>query len=368
MPNPRKEIPNQKVKVERLEYESLINETIFRNLYNQQVYFVDTDQKSKNYFKLGFSSDMIFTAGKNLIRIKGKPGMLAQNTPLLIEAVDITGLPLKTSIYDLKNETSDKVICIEVHEATPAGDIKLTLAATALRDPEGNPMPPAWQNEINFKWTGIFEARPFTSNRSDILFNEASSTNNKSSYRLQTYNNTNSKVSYRKSGGHYFITAHDPMGNILDFGGFTEDMVGGQLIVAEPLNPRPRSVGGYDAPQIYSPKERGDDFKIIVAVTASDGSAVTMSSGTCWTDENEENAFHEIYIAGAYQTTVLEFISPFEIRVKDPHTTWQGLKEETHRLFEHTEFQASPYRLIWNQKPQSCDPTPLDDFDVPMLT
>ena len=224
MPNPRKEIPNQKVKVERLEYESLINETIFRNLYNQQVYFVDTDQKSKNYFKLGFSSDMIFTAGKNLIRIKGKPGMLAQNTPLLIEAVDITGLPLKTSIYDLKNETSDKVICIEVHEATPAGDIKLTLAATALRDPEGNPMPPAWQNEINFKWTGIFEARPFTSNRSDILFNEettpvitvsevikpwnkltynpelitniggASSTNNKSSYRLQTYNNTNSKA------------------------------------------------------------------------------------------------------------------------------------------------------------------------------
>jgi len=384
----RKKIPNQKFKVERLEYESLINETIFRNLYNQQVYFVDTDLKSKNYFKLGFSPEMIFTAGKNLIRIQGKPGMLAQNTPLLMEAVDRTGLPLKTSIYDLKNETSDKVICIEVHEATPAGDIRLTLAGTALRDPNGQPMPPAWQNEINFKWTQTFEARPFTANRSDILFNEEttpvitvnevikpwnkltynpdlntgigySGANNKSNYRLQTHGNTRTKVSYRKSGGHYFITAHAFNNNILDFGGFTADMVGGQLIVAEPVNPRPRSVAGYEAPQIFSPKERGDDFKIIVPVTASDGSAVTMSSGNCFSDEEEDNAFHEIYIAGAYRTTVLEFISPWEIRVKDPHTTWQGLTEETHRLFEHTEFGASPYRLIWNQKAQSCDPTPL---------
>ena len=57
MPNPRKIIPKQRMKVERLQYESLINEKIFRNLYNQQVYFVDTDLKSKNYFKLGFSPE-----------------------------------------------------------------------------------------------------------------------------------------------------------------------------------------------------------------------------------------------------------------------------------------------------------------------
>ena len=389
MPNPRKIIPKQRMKVERLQYESLINEKIFRNLYNQQVYFVDTDLKSKNYFKLGFSPEMIFTAGKNLIRIQGKPGMLAQNTPLLIEAVDRTGLPLKTSIYDLKNETSDKVICIEVHEATPAGDVRLTLAGTALRDPNGKPMPPAWQNEINFKWTQTFEARPFTANRSDILFNEettpvitvsevikpwnkltynqelvttmggSTSQNIQARYRLQTGQNTRSKVSYRKSGGHYFITAHSAMNNILDFGGFTADMVGGILIVAEPISPRPRSVAGYDAPQIYSPKENGDGFKIVVPIQPPSGSSATQSSGACWNDETEDLFNEELYIQGAYQTTVLEFISPWEIRVKDPHTTWQGLKEETHRLFEHSTFEPSMYRLIWNQKPQSCDPTPL---------
>jgi len=397
MPNQRKEIPNQKFKVERLAYESLINETVFKDLYNRQVYFVDTDLKSRSYFKLGFSPEMILTAGKNLITIKGVPGMLAQNTPLLIEAVDITGLPLKTSVYDLKNETSDKVISIEVHKATPAGDIRLTLAGTALRDPNGKSMPPAWQNEINFKWTQVFEARPFTANRSDILFNAettpkitvkevikpwnkltynqdlvtnvlaaTSSVNIRSNYRLQTHGNTRSKVSYRKSGGHYFITAHPHAGNILDFGGFTADMVGGQLIVAEPKNPRPRSVAGYDAPQVYSPIERGDDFKIIIAVTNSDGSNVTQSSGTCFSDDSEDNLFTEVYIAGAYQTTVLEFISPFEIRVKDPHTTWQGLVEETFRKFEHTQFGPSAYRLIWNQRPQSCDPTPLDDNGIAM--
>jgi hypothetical protein len=387
----RKKIPNQKIKVERLQYESLINETIFRNLYNQQVYFVDTDLKSKNYFKLGFNSDMIFTAGKNLIRIQGKPGMLAVNTPLLIEAVDRTGLPLKTSIYDLKNETSDKVICIEVHEATPPGDIRLTLVGSALRDPNGKQLPPAWQNEMNFKWSQTFEARPFTANRSDILFNEettpvitinevikpynkliynqelvttmggTTSNNTTSRYRLQTGQNTRSKISYRKSGGHYFITAHAFENNILDFGGFTKDMVGGVLIVAEPLNPRPRSVAGYDAPQVYSPKETGDGFRIVVPIDAPSGSLPTTTSGTCWSDESEDQFNTEVYIAGAYQTVVLEFISPWEIRVRDPHTTWQGLKEETHRLFEHTEFQPSMYRLIWNQKPQSCKPTPLHE-------
>ena len=392
----RSKKPKQQRKIKRIQGSSLINNTIFLDLYNKPVYFLDADLKSKNYFKLGFDTDMIFTAGKNLIRIKGTPGMLAPSSQLLIEAVDITGLPLKTSIYDLKNETNDKVICVEVHEATPAGDVKLTLVGSAIRLPDGKGVPPYWQNELNFKWTQTFEARPFSPNKSDILFNEETtpsiaveeiirpynhliynqelitsiggqtSTNVRSNYRLSTHGNTRSKVSYRKSGGHYFITAHAFDGNILDFGGFTADMVGGILIVAEPQNPRPRSVAGYEEPEVFSPKERGDDFKITFFSSSIATGSISSSTSTCYADEDTDGAWTEEYIQGAYQTTVLEFISPFEIRVKDPHTTWQGLNEDTHRLFEHTQFDASAYRLIWNQKPQKCDPTPLDELDVPM--
>jgi len=367
----RSKKPKQQRKIKRIQGSSLINNTIFLDLYNKPVYFLDADLKSKNYFKLGFDTDMIFTAGKNLIRIKGTPGMLAPSSQLLIEAVDITGLPLKTSIYDLKNKTNDKVICIEVHEATPAGDVKLTLVGSAIRLPDGKPVPPYWQNELNFKWTQTFEARPFSPNRSDILFNEETtpsitveevikpynhliynqelitsiggqtSTNVRSNYRLQTHGNTRSKVSYRKSGGHYFITAHAFDGNILDFGGFTADMVGGILIVAEPVNPRPRSVAGYSEPEVFSPKEKGDDFKITFFESSIATGSISSSTSTCYADEDTDGAYHEEYIQGAYQTTVLEFISPWEIRVKDPHTTWQGLNEDTHRLFEHTQFDAS---------------------------
>ena len=146
--------------------------------------------------------------------------------------------------------------------------------------------------------------------------------------------NTSTKLRYEVEGDKYFVYVAGDVG--ADFGGFTEDMVGGILLFPEPNNPNPASflsVPGTDIVQtpVYNEKERGDGHAFY---SASHGSA-------------------SVHLQGAYDTFIMERISPFQVRVNSPHTTFQGLTRAEEREVFHQKFDESDFRLDWAQKPIS---------------
>ena len=348
-----------------MQIETLQGQYFFQDLYNMEVYFDDFDDKSGDYFRLDFDPSFNMHAGKNLITIRGNSDTMAIGTELLIEAVDSTGGLVKTQIYDLDdNDAHERVIAVDITPQTPAGDLIVTIIGSARVAPDGTSIPLSWRGRPNMKWTRVFTAKPHKPNKSQIIYNEVSKPqitieevqhpyyelgfnqelsssigwtgNTTSSYVLSSSVNTNTLVSYRKSGDKFFLTAHDAAsGSILDFGGFTEDMSGGIVIVRKPIDPRPLSYLGYDTPAIYAETEKGDGY---IEDTDQDG-------------DNE-------FLPGAYMSTILEVISPFEARTATPHTTWQGTTTANYQEFEHFEFEPSEYELIWSQRPISFSSSP----------
>jgi len=361
---PRASSRNRRNVVERLQIETLQGQYFFQDLYNREVYFDDFDDKSGDYFRLDYDPSFNLHAGKNLIAIRGNSDTMQVGTELLIEAVDAAGDLVKTQIYDLNNDAHERVISLDITPQTPAGDMILTIIGTARVAPDGTRIPNDWRNRSNMKWTRVFTAKPHQPNKSQIIYNDSNrpqisieevshpfynlgfnqelsssigwTGNETSSYVLSSSVNTNTKMSYRKSGDKFFVTAHDGnSGNILDFGGFTPDMQGGILMIKYPENPRPSSINGYSANPVFAETEQGDG---LFDEEANDGSGS--------------------FIPGGFMTSILEIMSPFEARTSSPHTTWQGLTTAQYQEFEHFEFDASNYELMFAEMPLTYTSAP----------
>jgi len=334
-------------RLERIQPSSLTGQYLFQDLYNREVYFDDFDDRSGNYFRLSFDPSFILHGGKNLIAIRGNSDTMGLNSEILIEAIDAAGELVKTQVYDLNDDAHNRVISVDITPETAPGDLRLTILGTATEAPDGSMIPPDWVNITNFRWTRQFTAKPKSANTSKIIYNQfkkpvieikeikkpffqlqfnqalsqsvSAGFNPTSSYILSSSVNTEAKVSYRKSGGKYFLTANNANTNYLDFGGFTKDMEGGIVIVKDPQSPRPSSVNGYSSTPVYSETEQGDGI---------------FDEAT------------DLFIQGAYLSTITEVISPFELRVNTPHTTFQGLTAASYQEFEHFEFENSDFELI----------------------
>ena len=373
-------------RVERLQVETTVGQYFFQDLYNRDVYFEDFDDKSSNYFKLDYDLSFNLTGGRNLLEIRGTSSTMLLNSEILVEVVDSNGQLMKSQVYGLDDDLDTKVISIDVASNTPPGDTIVTIIGVASQAPNGAPIPPVWQGIPNFRWTRIFTCKPNSSNKSPVLYNESSrpvikieeikkpffelthnqalsgSTpayhwggNSTSSYILSSYSssahtkNTTAKLSYKKSGDKYFVTAKSPEGpsGFVDFGGFTEDMVGGIIIVRFPQEPRPASYLGYTSEHdpntnpIFAPEEEGDGLLEDISYLGPYINNPTQS-----------------FVTGAYVTMVEEVISPFEIRASSPHTTIQGQTSGQYQNFEHFEFSSSNFELMWAQTPISYSANP----------
>ena len=376
-------------RIERLQVETTVGQYFFQDLYNKDVYFEDFDDKSSNYFKLDFDTSFNFTGGKNFIGIRGTASTMLLNSEILVEVVDANGQLLKSQVYGLGDDLDTKVISIDVTTNTPPGDTIVTIIGVASQAPDGTAIPPAWQAIPNFRWTRIFTCKPNNSNKSPVLYGQASrpvikiseilkpfyqlthnqdlsgsspsnywNGNPTSSYVLSSDGyasevegpNTTTKVEYKKSGGKFFVTAKPQGTSFIDFGGFTSDMKGGVLIVRSPQTPRPGSYLGYTnehspSNPIFAPEEEGDGL--------FENSAYTNNVGA--------------FATGAYVSIVEEVISPFEIRTSSPHTTIQGSGAQ-YQNFEHFEFTDSDFELIWAQAPASYSANPTGSNGEPLNT
>jgi len=363
--------------IQRLQVQTQVGQYFFQDLFNRDAYFEDFDDRSGNYLRLSFDPSFILHGGKNLIAIRGNSDTMGLNSEILIEAIDAAGGIVKTQVYDLNDEAHNRVISVDITPETPPGDLILTILGTADVSPDGSSIPPAWQGITNFRWTRTFTAKPKSSNSSKIIYNQYSKPvisvkeikkpfynltynqnlsqsvsagfNPTSSYILSSSYNTEAQVKYRKAGGKFFLTATQGSSNYLDFGGFTNDMEGGIIIVREPVNPVPRSVNGYLSPPVYAETEDGDGYFDPLLVLPGN-----VNPGG--------------FVKGAYLSTINEVLSPFEARVSTPHTTMQGLSAAQYQEFEHFEFESSDFELVWAESPISYSADPTGSGGAPLNT
>ena len=139
--------------------------------------------------------------------------------------------------------------------------------------------------------------------------------------------NTSASFRYEVQGDKYFIFCD----NEPDFGGFTDDMIGGTIYFPEPRAVYPSSFAGpYASPQ-YNELEDGDG-------------GGELDSGSATVQYKNQ---------GAYNTYIIERLSPLQIRVNSPHTTFQGIGRANAKEVFHQKFSYSDFRLDWAQSPIS---------------
>jgi len=139
--------------------------------------------------------------------------------------------------------------------------------------------------------------------------------------------NTSTNIKYEVQGDKYFLFCEPNP----DFGGFTDDMVGGTIFFPKPVSPYPAAYNGPFNNPLYNELEDGD----------GNGSLDTGSGQFIYTNQ------------GAFATYIIERISPLQVRVNSPHTTFQGLGRENQKEVFHQKFDYSPFRLDWGQDPVS---------------
>jgi len=133
------------------------------------VTFVDTSDTSPNYFDIVYLPPR-FTAGKNLIKIKGNSTTLLSKADVFVEVLDAINNPLYFEVLDYQDD--DGTVCVQVlvQENTAPGNCTIYIATRAINIPELGlyNIPPAPGS--NIKWKRILAISPATLNSNELVF------------------------------------------------------------------------------------------------------------------------------------------------------------------------------------------------------
>ena len=330
----------------------------YRGLDRLEVFIEDGSADSFDYFGLTRVPREL-TAGRNLISFTGTRN-LVPGSEIAIEVLDANGETIPIQTYDYIGEGNERIFAIEIGSEVPEGDALITLIGVAKgevgfdaqrqRDASRLP-PPRFRGVFNVRWQKRLNCYPRRRNSDEIVYfknpditieeikrpyfklhynTELSASNSRSLFTLCSTGsegsvNTTAKVSYQVAANKYYLVADaNP-----DFGGFTQDMVGGTIYVPNPVNPFPARFDGPTGTPSYNQLETGD--------------------GTGEIDENTQQYTKQ----GAYNTIISELISPLRVRVNSPHTTFQGFGRANQKEVFHQRFDDSDFRLDFAQAPIS---------------
>ena len=337
----------------------------YRGLDTLEVFIEDGSADSFDYFGLTRIPREL-SAGRNLISFTGTRN-LVPGSEIAIEVLDANGNTIPIQTYDYIGEGNERIFAIEIGPEVPEGDALISLVGVAKgevgfdsqrqRDASRLP-PPRFRNVFNIRWQKrlncyprrrIFDEIIYYQNpditieeikrpyfqlhyNTDLTQSDAQGNfpNSRSLFTLCSTGsegdvNTTAKVSYQVAANKYYLVADaNP-----DFGGFTQDMVGGTMYVPAPNNPFPSRFDSPTGTPLYNQLETGDGTGEIDPVTQQ------------YTKQ------------GAYNTIVSEVISPLRIRVNSPHTTFQGIGRANQREVFHQSFGDSDFRLDFAQLPIS---------------
>jgi hypothetical protein len=107
--------------------------------FASQIPFIDTDQVSKNYFRVSGFPDRLYV-GKNSFRISGNGDTLVRGSRIYIDVVDSNGNLIYHEVLNIVNRDKSKLIVIHVYPDTPVGAATVYIAGRVLRDPRTQEM------------------------------------------------------------------------------------------------------------------------------------------------------------------------------------------------------------------------------------
>ena len=211
------------------------------------VYYTDTSELSPELFVItSFPTEL--TAGKNILKLRGKSENLRSDATLNVEILDSNNEPIYHEATSYIDEDLSRVISIYIYPDTPPGDAYITLTTEATQI-FGQPVPKEWRNIYNVKWIRKTSVNPSISNSSEIIF-ETLPTVYVSEYPgVQLNRNyTTSQHPIYNSGSVSYLDLNSQPILLISGGAFIRDMVGGTLTVSSPTNPLPKPYYDYTTP------------------------------------------------------------------------------------------------------------------------
>ena len=141
--------------------------------YISSIDFIDTDQFSKNYFRiLDFPTRMF--VGKNSFRMSGNRDSLVGGSRIYIDIVDANGNIIYHEVLDVINKDKSRSVVTYVYDDTPTGEATVYVAGRVTRDPitgqdipySNSPVDKDYLHTPNIAWTSKLSI--VTNKKSDV--------------------------------------------------------------------------------------------------------------------------------------------------------------------------------------------------------
>jgi hypothetical protein len=126
-------------------------------LKDRQYAIRDTDRTSRDFFGI-VEMPNVFTAGKNLFKIKAHPSNLVSKSPIYIEILDQAGNTIYYKPLRYLEKDGTRVIAVYVYPDTAPGPCTVYLASRAALNPETNqpiPFSRDFQDEDYFEYPNV---------------------------------------------------------------------------------------------------------------------------------------------------------------------------------------------------------------------
>jgi len=140
-----------------------------KDLWYYQSLIDDKSEKSPDYFDI-VTLPTIFTAGKNLIRIKANQNTMLVGSTIYVEILDANDEPVYYEILDIIDDDKSRIISVYIYDDTASGDAKFTLLGTAFKDANGNKLD---VSSPNVKFTKSIPIQYRSDNESEIIFDNS---------------------------------------------------------------------------------------------------------------------------------------------------------------------------------------------------
>ena len=145
----------------------------YRGLDQIPIYIEDTLSNSPYYFNI-VEIPKVFGPGKNSIRFNLNNNNLDTFKEIDVEIIDSYGNTVykETPEYTQSDEPNIGILTVYIYDGIANGPLKITFVGHAKIDPNGYPIPEAYQNTFNIRYSTVVDFNRFQKNTSRLLFSK----------------------------------------------------------------------------------------------------------------------------------------------------------------------------------------------------
>ena len=137
-----------------------------KNLAKYDVLIEDTSPNSI-YFQVT-NLPPSFSGGRNSFLLAGS-SILKSASNIQIEILDAEGVPIFQNPIPKYVQGNSRLISVEINENTAVGFATIIILGQATVQPDGQPIPPDWQDSYNVRWTKRILVEPNLRNTSPLI-------------------------------------------------------------------------------------------------------------------------------------------------------------------------------------------------------